>query len=59
MDTTCMTIISAMATAMVAVVAWGVKQARDKEKILREWLDDSRDQIKILNLVDQVNKNRS
>lgn len=58
MDTPCWTIIAALATAIAAVAAWGVKQARDKEKILREWLDNSRDQLKLINLVNEKNKNR-
>lgn len=56
MDATCLAIVSAMATALVSVTGWGVKQAKDKEKILREWLDASREQIRMLNVVDQANK---
>lgn len=58
MDTSCWTIIGALASTVVVVATWGVKQALGKEKILREWLDSSREQLKLLSLVNEANRNR-
>ena len=56
--TTAWTIIGALTTALLGVTAWGVKQARGKEKLLREWLDSTREQLKLVNLVNDINRDR-
>lgn len=58
MDTTCWTIITTLAVTLATTALWGVKQARGKEKILREWLDDSREQLKLISFVNEVNRNK-
>lgn len=58
MDATCWTIIGALAGTVVVVAAWGVKQARGKEKILREWLDESREHVKLISFVNEVNRGK-
>lgn len=58
MDTTCWTIITTLASALGVTALWGVKQAKGKEKILREWLDASREQLKLISFVNEVNRNK-
>jgi uncharacterized membrane protein YccC len=58
MDTTCWTIITTLAGALAATAIWGVKQAKGKEKILREWLDASREQLKLVSFVNEVNRSK-
>ena len=58
MEATCWTIITTLAGALAVTAIWGVKQARGKEKILREWLDASREQLKLIDFVNQVQKNK-
>jgi hypothetical protein len=58
MDTTCWAIITTLASALAITATWGVKQARGKEKILREWLDASREQLKLVSFVNEVNRSK-
>ena len=58
MDGPCWAIITTLAVALFSVTVWGVKQAKGKEKLLREWLDSTREQLKLVNLVNDVNRDR-
>ena len=58
MEATCWTIITTLASALAVTAIWGVKQARGKEKLLREWLDSTREQLKLVNLVNDINRGR-
>ena len=58
MEATCWTIITTLDSALAVTAIWGVKQARGKEKLLREWLDSTREQLKLVNLVNDINRGR-
>ena len=58
MDGPCWAIITTLAVALFSVTVWGVKQAKGKEKLLREWLDSTREQLKLVNLVNDTNRSR-
>jgi hypothetical protein len=55
-ESPCWVIIGTLVSALGLTAAWGVKEAKEGKKILREWLNETRNQLKLINLVGNANR---